>query len=132
MNPPNTSPRIAATALGLCLIAATCDAGGRDTTKVDALFKQWDKANSPGAAIVIIKDGSVVYQHGYGSANLEHRIPITPQTVFDVASVAKQFTGLKPRTEKCEGLMKSESSVRQILAGIGDLARDRARRHGHR
>ena len=45
-------------------------------------------------SIVVVKDGAVVYQHGYGYANLEHRIPVTPQTMFDVASVAKQFTGL--------------------------------------
>ena len=55
--------------------------------KVDQLFATWDKPESPGAAIAVIKDGSVVYKRGYGSANLEYNVPITPQTVFHVASV---------------------------------------------
>jgi CubicO group peptidase (beta-lactamase class C family) len=41
------------------------------TKKVDQLFATWDKPESPGAAIAVIKDGVVIYKHGYGSANLE-------------------------------------------------------------
>src|ERR1044071_2142910 len=62
--------------------------------KVDQLFDRWNRSDSPGAAVVVVKDGALVYQRGYGCANLEHGIPITPETVFDAASVAKQFTGL--------------------------------------
>jgi CubicO group peptidase (beta-lactamase class C family) len=74
-----------------CLLATVCHARDRANPKVDKLFAQWDRADSPGAAVVIVKGGTVVYQRGYGYANLEHHIPITPQTSFDVASVAKQF-----------------------------------------
>jgi hypothetical protein len=69
--------------------AATTPSG-----KVDQLFAPWDRPGSPGAAVAVVKDGDVVYRRGFGSANLEHDIPITPSTVFDIASVSKQFAGL--------------------------------------
>src|SRR5207302_3200776 len=62
------------------------------TSKVDKLFAPWDKPDSPGAALMVFKDGVVIYKRGYGLANLEYSIPITPATVFHVASVSKQFT----------------------------------------
>lgn len=37
----------------------------------DKLFAQWDKPNSPGAVLVVIKDGKVIYQRGYGMADLD-------------------------------------------------------------
>jgi CubicO group peptidase (beta-lactamase class C family) len=60
--------------------------------RVDALFAEWDKPDSPGCAVGIVRDGGFVYSRGYGSANLDYGIPITPASVFDIASVSKQFT----------------------------------------
>ena len=62
------------------------------SAKVDDLFAEWDRADSSGAAVVVIRNGSIVYKQGYGYATLEYNIPITPSTVFHVASVSKQFT----------------------------------------
>ena len=42
----------------------------------------------------LVQNGEVLLRRGYGLANLEHRVAITPSTVFDIASVSKQFTGL--------------------------------------
>jgi CubicO group peptidase (beta-lactamase class C family) len=46
----------------------------------------------PGLALVVIRDGEVVKMKGYGFANLEHDVPVTTDTVFELASVTKQFT----------------------------------------
>ena len=46
----------------------------------------------PGAIVGVFKDGKIEFQKAYGLANLDHDIPITSKTVFDVGSVAKQFT----------------------------------------
>ncbi|MHC4595123.1 MAG: serine hydrolase domain-containing protein, partial [Planctomycetota bacterium] len=46
------------------------------SAKTDELFAKWDRPDSPGAALAIVKDGSVVYKRGYGSANLEYDIAI--------------------------------------------------------
>src|SRR5437867_2545362 len=86
--------RWATGAMRFCLCVPMGQAITGTAATVNHLFAPWDRADSPGAAVVILKDGAVVYERGYGCANLEDRTPITPQTVFDVASVAKQFTGL--------------------------------------
>ncbi|WP_295615112.1 serine hydrolase [Chamaesiphon sp. GL140_3_metabinner_50] len=64
------------------------------TDKVDRLFTQWDKPDSPGCALGIIQNGEIIYKRGYGMANLEYDIPITPNSVFDIASNSKQFTAM--------------------------------------
>ena len=71
--------------------------------KVDQLFSEWNKPDSPGAALAVVKDGEIVYKHGYGVANLEYDIPITTTTVFDIASVSKQFAAFAIATLSREG-----------------------------
>src|SRR5262245_28442492 len=60
--------------------------------EVDAVFDTWNRWDSPGAALAVVREGKVVYTRGYGSAHLEYPVPITPATIFHVASVSKQFT----------------------------------------
>jgi CubicO group peptidase (beta-lactamase class C family) len=61
------------------------------TEAVDKLFVQWDKSSSPGAALAVIKDGKLIYKRGYGMANLEHKISVSPATVFNIASSHFKF-----------------------------------------
>jgi CubicO group peptidase (beta-lactamase class C family) len=122
--PPSiTFRRLALKALGMCLLATVCHARDRANPKVDKLFAPWDRADSPGAAVVVVKDGAVVYQHGYGYANLEHRIPITPQTSFDVASVAKQFTGLAVAMLIQQGKLSLDDDIRKHLPDVPDFGK---------
>ncbi|MEO8425891.1 MAG: serine hydrolase domain-containing protein, partial [Verrucomicrobiota bacterium] len=114
---------MAASTLGICLLLAGCDDRSRNNTKVDHLFAHWDRTDSPGAAVVIVKDGSLIYQHGYGYANLEHRIPITPQTLFDVASVAKQFTGLSVAMLVQQGKLSLDDDIRKYLPEMPDFGK---------
>ncbi len=60
--------------------------------KMDSIFAPWNRPDVPGAAVAVLQDSSVTFDRGYGSAQLEYGIPITPSTVFMVASVSKQFT----------------------------------------
>lgn len=46
----------------------------------------------PGVAIMVRQNGRVIRSEGFGIANLEHKIPVTPQTIFQSGSVGKQFT----------------------------------------
>jgi len=64
------------------------------TDKVDQLFATWNRPDSPGCSVGISRNGSVVYEHGYGVANLDLGVAITPSSVFDAASIAKQFTAM--------------------------------------
>jgi CubicO group peptidase (beta-lactamase class C family) len=62
--------------------------------RVDQIFAPWDKPDSPGFAVAVSKSGRIVYSRGYGKADLDHNIPITPATVFHAASLSKQFTAM--------------------------------------
>jgi len=61
---------------------------------VDKLFADWDKPDSPGCAIAIVQEGEVIYKRGYGMADLEHDIVISPKSIFDIGSTSKQFTAM--------------------------------------
>lgn len=78
-------------------ISITTVETGNNTQKsaqVDTLFSEWVRNNSPGAAVLIMKDGKVLHQRGYGLANLEAKNPITPETAFLLASLTKPFTAM--------------------------------------
>lgn len=62
--------------------------------EIDAIMNAEVKSDGPGAAIAVVKDGSVVHRAGYGLANVEWRVPIQPDTVFRLASITKQFTAV--------------------------------------
>lgn len=60
--------------------------------KVDSLLQSQFSDAQPGLSIAVIKDGEDIFDKSYGLANLEYQIKITDSSVFDVASIAKQFT----------------------------------------
>ncbi len=86
-------PKTILTAIFL-LIFVTLAIADKKTDAVDKLFSQWDKKGSPGCALTVVKDGKIIYKQGYGLANLELNIPITPQSVFYIGSVSKQFVAM--------------------------------------
>ncbi|MDZ7647959.1 MAG: serine hydrolase domain-containing protein [Cytophagales bacterium] len=63
----------------------------KEKIEVDKIFTEWNKSNVPGGALGVVKDGKLVYVNGYGIADLEHDVKITPSTVFYIGSVSKQF-----------------------------------------
>lgn len=77
-----------------CLNAAAVDVHG-DSAKVhaiDSIFEQWHNPNTPGCALGIERKGEPLLTRTYGSADLEHDVPISPSTIFEAGSVSKQFT----------------------------------------
>ena len=88
---------------------------GADNAVVDAVFASWDVPGSPGCALAVAQDGALVYSRGYGYANLDYDIPITPQTVFDVASVTKQFNAASLNMLALEGKLSLDDNVRKWL-----------------
>lgn len=91
--------------------------------KVDQLMARWDRADSPGAALAVVQDGKVVYKNGYGSAQLEYGIPITPSTVFHVASVSKQFTAFAVILLAEQGKLSLDDDVRKYIPEVPDLGK---------
>lgn len=97
--------------------------------KVDELFSQYSTQDSPGAAVVIVKDGEVILDRAYGSANLEYNIPITPSTVFHVGSVSKQFTGFAILILEDEGKLSLDDDIRKYLPEVHDFGATITIRH---
>ena len=95
-------PRVLATAIAWTLLAFAPATAQRTTTsadtsvraRVDGIFAQWDRTDSPGCALGVYHDGRVEYARGYGMANLELGVALSPQSVFDIGSTSKQFTAM--------------------------------------
>jgi len=62
--------------------------------KIDEIFAGYNNPALPGAAVMVIKDGKINIQKGYGLANVESDIPINASTNFRLASITKQFTAM--------------------------------------
>ena len=97
--------------------------------KVDALFEQYNTKTGPGCALAVIENDKVVYKKGYGLANLEYDIPITTSTVFDIASVSKQFAGLAISTLVQDGKISLDDDVRKYLSDFPDFGKRITIRH---
>jgi len=74
------------------LLLITINTNAQEIESINALFEEFNNINSPGAAVVVVKDGVIIHLNGYGNANLEYEIPITSKTIFHIGSVSKQFT----------------------------------------
>src|ERR1700692_4647548 len=91
------------------------------TKKIDSLFKEWNNNISPGYAIGVVRNDSLIYAKGYGMANLEYNIPITPETIFHMASVSKQFTAFSIVILAQEGKLSLDDDIRKYLPWFPDL-----------
>ncbi len=60
--------------------------------KIDLIFDYVDLENEPACAVGVIKNNEFLHKAGYGLANMEHGIKITPDSVFRIGSISKQFT----------------------------------------
>ena len=85
------------------------------TDRVDELFKEWDRNDSPGAALGIFKDGRIIYARGYGIANLEYSLPWTPQTPSQTGSISKQFTGMCIAILAEQGKLSLDDNIRKYF-----------------
>jgi CubicO group peptidase (beta-lactamase class C family) len=83
--------------------------------KADSLFAGYNCSPSPGLAILVVKDGKVVQKKGFGMANLEYSSPITPSTVFDIASLSKQFTGMAISMLIEQGSIQPDGEIRTYI-----------------
>lgn len=92
------------------------------TKEVDKIFTNWDKPDSPGCALGIIKDGRFIYKRGYGMANLEYGIPLTSQSVFRIGSTSKQFTAMCIVLLEEEGKLSVDDNLREYFPEMPDYA----------
>jgi CubicO group peptidase (beta-lactamase class C family) len=78
----------------LLLLAAMPLAAADFSGPIDALFKDYNQPGVPGASVIVIREGKVLYKHAYGSADLEAKAVATDKTNYRLASFTKQFTAM--------------------------------------
>ena len=77
----------------ILLLSVTCFAQNGAATKVDDYIRAEMKTQQiPGLSLAVIKNGEIVLARGYGLANVEHQVPVNPETIFQSGSMGKQFT----------------------------------------
>lgn len=88
-------------------------------SRVDAIFAGISP-RGPGCATGVYRDGKLVLSRGYGLANVELGVPITPATVFDIGSVSKQFTAMAVILLAHDGKIALDDDIRKYLPEIRD------------
>ncbi len=92
--------------------------------QVEDLFAPYALPTSPGFAVGIVHQGNFIYRKGFGQATLEHPSPITSRTVFDVGSMAKQFTAMAIALLEEDGQLSAADGIQDHLPEFPDYARE--------
>lgn len=127
--PSLTVAMVAAVALWVAPAGAQQPLSPEARQKIDAVFAAYDKTNSPGCALAIYRDGEILYERGYGMADLDHGVAITPQTVFDIGSTSKQFTAFSILLLERQGKLSLDDDVRKFLPELPQYERPITVRH---
>ena len=89
---------------------------------LDGVFSEWDREDSPGCAAGALRNGEFVFRGAYGMANLDHAVPLTPDSMFRMASVSKQFTVAAVLVAEDQGLLSLEDPIRKHFPDLPDWA----------
>ena len=132
--------RAAAIVLALCCVPLTASVAyprlgsgpgfdPPDWDAVDEVFAAYDHTDTPGCALGVVQGGDLVYGRGYGMANLDHGIAITPQSVFRTGSVAKQFTAAAVAIAARDGALALDDPVKKWITTLPTYPSDPTIRH---
>jgi CubicO group peptidase (beta-lactamase class C family) len=100
-----------------------------DARRIDSVFARFDRTNSPGCALGIYRNGEIAYARGYGMANLEHGIALSPRTVFDIGSTSKQFAAAAVLLLQQDGKLHIDDDVRKHIPELPSYQRPITVRH---
>jgi len=75
--------------------------------EMDSLFSKWFVPSEPGGAVILVKDGKVIYENGFGIADIQTKEKITPATLFNLGSITKTFVAY--------GILKLEAAGKLSL-----------------
>jgi CubicO group peptidase (beta-lactamase class C family) len=90
---------------------------------VNRLFEEKITQKSPGAAVVVTTKGKPIFKNCYGLADVEHNVPITPTTMFNLASVAKQFTAFSILLLEKAGKISLQDDIHKYLPDLPDYSK---------
>ncbi|QEM06514.1 beta-lactamase family protein [Mucilaginibacter rubeus] len=91
------------------------------TVKIDQLFAKWNNNYAPGCVAGIVQGDKLVYAKGFGLANLENGVPNTPQSIFYMCSVSKQFAGYAISLLAGEGKINIDNDIHVYLPWMANF-----------
>lgn len=89
-----------------------------EVSQIDDLFKTWQQPNHPGGSIAIMRSGVVIYSKAFGLASLEYQIHNEPNTLYNAASVSKQFTALGIILLHLRGKIDIDADIKTYLPSM--------------
>jgi len=100
------------------------------SAKADEYIKaEMQKQRIPGLSLAVIKDGQIVLAKGYGLANVEHQVPVKPETIFQSGSVGKQFTATAVMILVEEGKIALDDGISKYLGSAPESWKSITVRH---
>ena len=109
-------PRILLLSVALALAAGPLPAVGAD--RLDELVEiEREKQKVPGVGVAIVRGGEPLKLQGYGLANVEHRVPVSPETIFQSGSVGKQFTAVAVMLQVEAGTLALDDPIARFFTG---------------
>jgi CubicO group peptidase (beta-lactamase class C family) len=88
--------------------------------RVDQIFSSYNRPDSPGCALGVIRDGGFIYRRAYGAASLELNVPLSPASVFYMGSVSKQFTAASVVLAAEQGFLSLDDNIRKYIPELPD------------
>ena len=93
----------------------------KQINQIDSLFIDWNKPNHPGGSIGVMKNDKIVFSRSYGLASLEYLAPNSTETIFNIASVSKQFTAMGIVLLHIQGKLSIDDDIRKYLPELPDF-----------
>ena len=113
-----------------CLVGL--QAQSNEVSKEEAalkLIEEYNNTSTPGGAVMVIRDGKVIYKNSFGMANLTHNIPFEITTPTNIGSTTKQFTAMGIALLEGKGLLSVEDDIRKYIPELPDLGETVRLRH---
>ena len=95
----------------------------------DKLVSKLIKENGPGASVTVVKNGEIIYENYFGKANLEYNIPIDSSSIFNIASVSKQFTIFAVLLLEKRGKLSLDDDIRKYIPEVPDFGQKITLKH---
>lgn len=108
--------RTSSVILLLLVLSVTCFAQDGVANKIDEYIQaEMKTAQIPGLSLAIVKNGEIVLAKGYGLANVEHQVPVKPETIFQSGSMGKQFTATAVMMLVEEGKLSLDDKITKFF-----------------
>ncbi len=107
---------MAGTALLLCLPSCKNNV----SSAIDNACRECFPDGEPGAAVLVMSGDKIIFDKGYGIADIDTKEPVSGETMFNVASISKQFTSVAVLQLASQGLISLEDSLSKYFPEYSD------------